>query len=183
MLSFEFVNRRCLERRVKCLTSTALRGKMLIFHVSGSVTIVIYLYTICWRILRIWLTVLRWNSVWREREGSTETERECVCKSNLRDYYDRERVNFPHWKREIAASMRRLHLIVMIVTHNNVESIVMSVCMCVCVCVRVHQTWSCFSFCFFLVLLFSWKMYVKWKRVRWVRLYQLSSTDCIDIAL
>lgn len=31
-------------RRVKCLTSTVLRGKMLIFHVSGSVTIVIYIY-------------------------------------------------------------------------------------------------------------------------------------------
>lgn len=81
-------------RRVKCLTSTVLRGRMLIFHVSGSVTIVIYsaggVYD--WLCIEMKQHVARHSSViWRrDREGISETKR--------RDYGDRERVNFPHWK-------------------------------------------------------------------------------------
>lgn len=80
-------------RRVKCLTSTELRGRMLIFHVSGSVTIVIYsaggVYEWLYRDETACGTAFECD-MRRDREGTSETKR--------RDYGDRERVNFPHWK-------------------------------------------------------------------------------------
>lgn len=74
-----------------------------------------------------------------------------------------------HIENEIASSMRTKRLIVMIVAHHCMSVAVLClVCLDprarVLVCVCMHQTWSCFLF-------FSWKMYAKWKRVRWVRLY------------